>query len=94
MRCKELINWYRKNGIPVVCRYCGHKNDLSKDHVIPKCKIPQADRVLKWKNKDKDPETYFTQFSITCRRCNGAKGSMGHEEFLIHIKKMASYVIK
>ena len=73
MKPQELREWYNKNGMPLVCRYCGRNSDLTKDHIEPKCRVPSKIRARRWRNKDREPETYYGQFALVCGQCNQMK---------------------
>lgn len=47
------------------CAYCGAKNDLTLDHVIP---------------KSKGGKSNWTNLVAACKRCNSRKGHMSPEE--------------
>jgi hypothetical protein len=65
-------NIYRRDGYK--CVYCGHnkKQDLTIDHVIPKCKGGKNT----WEN-----------MVSACKRCNNNKDSQSLEEFGVKIEK-------
>lgn len=91
-KVKEVIQWYTKNGWPLVCRYCGSDKNLTKDHVKAKSKTPQRVRLMRWRNRDRDPHSYFSQFVLCCGECNRMKGCMTHEQFLEHTHKIINYI--
>ena len=91
-KLNEVIEYYKKNERPLVCRYCGSTDDLTKDHIDPKSRVPRNVRVRLWRNKDKNPDAYFGQFSLACVICNQQKAAMNHDEFIKHIKKIINYI--
>ena len=51
------------------CHYCGSKENLTLDHIIPRCK-----GGARW-----DSSNVVT----ACRTCNQEKGSMSYSDFMI-----------
>ena len=90
-KLKDVVAWYNQNGWPLKCKYCGSMDNLTKDHIEAKSKTPQNVRLRRWRNKEKDPITYFSQFALVCKNCNYMKGCMSHNGFIEHIKQIINY---
>jgi hypothetical protein len=66
----STVNFSRKNLFirdNYTCQYCGYKyhiNQLTYDHVIPKCQWKSASSPTTW-----------TNIVTSCRKCNAKKGS-------------------
>lgn len=84
----EVIQWYKKNDLPIECRYCRGTKDLTKDHIIPKHRVPYGLRKHRYNMKKIDPVTYYSQFALCCVVCNQMKGWMDHEQFIAHLAKI------
>ena len=88
----EIIEYYKKNNMPLKCYYCGQTDCLfTKDHVIPKSRVNRIIRMKRYTNKENDPKTYYGQFVLACEKCNRIKNSMTKDEFLAHIRKIFEY---
>lgn len=57
-------NVYRRDGFR--CAYCGNKNNLTWDHIIPECK---------------GGKTSWMNLVTCCKKCNNDKDNMSVEEF-------------
>lgn len=90
-RLNEIVKYYIKKDWKLECKYCGSKDELTKDHIIAKSKIPQKVRIQRFLNKDKDENGYFAQFALVCRMCNKIKSDVGHNDFVEHIRKIVRY---
>lgn len=91
-KLNEVIQYYKDRGWPIKCVYCGSENDLTKDHIHPKCRVPQYVRLKMWRKKERNPDAYYKQFAICCKYCNQMKGAMTHNEFLEQIKKIIVFL--
>lgn len=87
----EIVQWYKKNDIPLLCFYCGSKDIGTKDHLEPKSRVPEYIRRKRYKMKSKNPSEYYNQFVLCCVRCNRMKADCNVNEFFHHIKKIVEW---
>ena len=90
-KCEEVKSYYKKKGWPLVCYLCGSTENLTKDHIKPRCRIPVGLRAKLWRRRFKNPEKYYAQFALCCQSCNMIKGTMTEKEFLKHVIKILKY---
>lgn len=88
----EIKSWYRKNGWPTVCYYCGSPDGLTKDHIEPKSKTNRALRTMRYQNKGKDPKTYYAQFELCCKQCNQMKSCLYKHQFVSHLRRIVKHL--